>query len=76
MRRKLTAAFALATLAGGGATILSSAEVANAQIVQVCKRQVLGDLGEFVCVEWSTCWHDNAGQWACDDGIYGGPPAN
>ena len=55
MRRRLTAAFVLASLASGGAAILSSAEVANVQIVQVCKRQVLGDLGEFVCVEWSTC---------------------
>jgi hypothetical protein len=69
------AMIAVPTLLGGAAIAVTGGDVAHAlRTVQVCKRIVPNDF-DWVCVEWSTCVIDDQGQWACDDGIYGGPPS-
>jgi hypothetical protein len=58
------------------ASVVVSPEPASAETISVCKRQVYDEIaGVWYCAEWSTCWYDSAtGEWACNDGIYGGPP--
>jgi hypothetical protein len=77
MKGRLAAALVGVAFAGTATTaILATAQVAGAETVSVCKREVYDELaGIWYCAEWSTCWYNPAtGEWACDDGIYGGPP--
>ena len=75
MKKRLAAAMLGGAMLAGG-VIVADAGMASAETVQVCKREVYDELsGTWYCAQWSTCWYDPAtGDWACDDGIYGGPP--
>jgi hypothetical protein len=71
---RLTAAIVGGAMLAGG-VIIGNVDVASAGTIHVCKREVLDPVwGTWLCVEWTTCeFNPDTLEYACDDGIYGGP---